>query len=1508
MFFRFRSWLRTLAATGAGHRWRPLRVPYQRKENAASSCSYFQPNLEPLERRLAPAVVTPFTVRYSINTTGDIAMIGNTLETASTVNNAGRTAADVTAAQNGVPGPNGNHVNNNDWNMAYVDVDNDPTTFDSSQSSLNLPAGATVLFAGLYWGSVTTTAAQAAARNTVKFSTPASSSYVSLTGTTVGGSTIGSADFTGTPQGTVYESFANVTALVQAAGSGTYTLANVQAALTNAQGNLPYMGSYAGWSLVVAFRAPGYTARNLTVFNGFAVQQSSDPALNIPISGFTAPTSGTVNAEVGVVAYEGDLGTTGDTMAVNGKQLSDAVTPANNFFNAGISSLGVPQTAKNPNYSNQMGFDAKIIQAPAGTIPNSATSATVTLTTSGDGYFPGVVTTAIDLYAPNLNPTKTVTDLNGANSLPGDTLHYVVNVTNSGQDAAGNVILTDPIPANTTYVPGTLRIVSGANTGTKTDAARDDQARFDSANNQVIFDLGAGATATTGGTLAIGASTSISFNVTINSNVAANTVVTNQATINYTGVTTAFAFTSLSTAAGFTVVNSIADLGLTKTVSNPTPNVGDSITFTVTATNNGPGPGSGITVNDLLPSGLQLTNAITSQGAYTGTTGLWTIGTLANGASAVLTIVATVVSAAAQTNTATLSHTDSVDQNPANNSASATETPMLADLSVTKTVDNAHPNVGDTVNFLITVAGSGPNPATNVQLTDLLPAGLMASPARTPSTGSYNSTSGVWTVGTIANGGSATLQLQAKVVSAAAETNTAAITHSDVFDPNTANNSASATVTPQQADLKISKTVSNANPNVGDNITFLVTLTDLGPDFATGVTVQDSLPAGLTFVSATPSQGTYNSVTGQWTVGVADPSTPRTLALVATVVSSTAQTNTATISGANQFDPVTSNNTASVTETPQQADLAVTKTVSNATPNVGDTISFTVTVKNNGPNSATDVQVNDLLPTGLVYIANTVSQGNYFSTTGIWTVGNVNNGAQATLTLTAQVVSPTAQTNTATATADQFDPNTGNNTASATETPQQADLAITKSVSDSSPNVGSNVTFTITVTNNGPNSANNVTVQELFGTGLAFVSAAPTQGTYDSTSGVWTVGTVSLTGAPTLLIVARVTSNVVVTNSASIKHSDQFDPVSDNNSASIAVKGSQADLAVTKTVDKSTAGVGEIVTFTVTVTNLNGSACKNVQVTDQLPAGLQYDSSSTTDGTYNNVTGIWALAGNLNNGQSETLTIQATMLTTTAQTNTATVTFSDRPDPNLGNNSGSATVNPATADLVLSKTVNDPNPNIGANITYSIRVTDSGPDTATNVTVQDLLPAGVTFVSSSASQGSYDPISGQWTVGTVSVGTPQTLQIVCTVTRLLPGPNTATISHSDQFDPVLANNTDSASITPLSADLALTKTVSDTHPNVGETVAFTVNLTNDGPANATNVSVTDLLPAGLTFVSAAPTQGSYAPATGVWTVGTLVSSRHGYPHPQCGCGGQFGRTHQHSDHQPLRPVRPEFSQ
>ena len=129
-------------------------------------------------------------------------------------------------------------------------------------------------------------------------------------------------------------------------------------------------------------------------------------------------------------------------------------------------------------------------------------------------------------------------------------------------------------------------------------------------------------------------------------------------------------------------------------------------------------------------------------------------------------------------------------------------------------------------------------------------------------------------------------------------------------DPVAGNNSASATVTGQAADIAITKTVSNATPNQNTNVTFTITATNNGPSNATGVQVTDLLPAGLTFVSATPSGATtYNSGTGVWNIGALANGANATLSIVATVTGTTAVTNTATKTAEDQPDPVAGNNT-----------------------------------------------------------------------------------------------------------------------------------------------------------------------------------------------------------------------------------------------------------------------------------------------------------------------------------------------------------------------------------------------------------------------------------------------------------------------------------------------------------------------------------------------------------------------------------------------------------------------
>ncbi|MEM4525867.1 MAG: DUF11 domain-containing protein, partial [Methanothermobacter sp.] len=276
----------------------------------------------------------------------------------------------------------------------------------------------------------------------------------------------------------------------------------------------------------------------------------------------------------------------------------------------------------------------------------------------------------------------------------------------------------------------------------------------------------------------------------------------------------------------------------------------------------------------------------------------------------------------------------------------------------------------------------------------------------------------------------------------------------------------------------------------------------------------------------------------------------------------------------------------------------------------------------------------------------------------------------------------------------------------------------------------------------------------------------------------WNLGTMAAGSSQTLEITAQIaTTNAILINTATITGT-VYDPYTGNNTADATVGvAPEADLGITKTVDNPTPRYGDTIKFTLNATNIGPNTAENVVVVDVLPTGLTYLNSNPT-GTWDAIarTITWNL-GTMAAGSSQTLEITAQIATTNAiLINTATITGTVY-DPYLANNTADATIwVPPAANLEIKKSVDNATPNYGESITFTIWVFNTGPDVALNTVVVDRLPAAMKYVSSSASVGSYDPMTGLWVIGDLPAGSSAVLRIVVKVMMVGVFENVATVS------------------------------------------------------------------------------------------------------------------------------------
>ena len=533
---------------------------------------------------------------------------------------------------------------------------------------------------------------------------------------------------------------------------------------------------------------------------------------------------------------------------------------------------------------------------------------------------------------------------------------------------------------------------------------------------------------------------------------------------------------------------------------------------------------------------------------------------------------------------------------------------------------------------------------------------------------------------------------------------------------------------PANFDLTLMKTDSPDPVVAGNNVTYTLTVTNNGPDPAAAVMLTDTLPTGVNFVSATPSNapaGTCMQAAGTVTcnLGTMSSGASITVTIVVTVTGAAVSpiNNSASVSATGTELTAADNSAmASTVVTGVDADLSLAKLDTPDPVNVGATLTYNLTVTNNGSANATNVVLTDTLPANVTFGMATPSQSSCSQAAGVVTcnLGTINNGAMATVAITVTPLAAaggTAVNNTASVSATENDPNLMNNSASAMTTVNAvAELSVTNTDAPDPVNAGSNVTYTVTVANAGPNNASNVMLSDTLPANSAFVSAMPSQGMCAApAAGVVTCNLGAIASGANANVMVVVTPGAAavpsITNTASASAAEVDTNAANNtNIAQMTAVTPVANLSVTKTDAPDPVNQGSNITYSIMISNAGPSPATGVVATDVVPANVTFVSATGSQGMCALAMGtVTCNVGTIASGGNATATVIMTATAVGMVSNTINVA-SAVADPNMANNSATATTTvnvPAAVDFSIGATPSIQNVARGGTATVTITLT-----------------------------------------------------------------------------------------------------------------------------------------------------------------------------------------------------------
>ncbi|MCC2496832.1 DUF11 domain-containing protein, partial [Bacillus cereus] len=1217
------------------------------------------------------------------------------------------------------------------------------------------------------------------------------------------------------------------------------------------------------------------------------------------------------------LTYTTILTNNGNTNATN-ITFTDLIPNGTTFITDSVTINGLTQIGLNPNTGITIGSIAPnssisiAFQVTATSTPVQnpiANSATASYTFIADPNAP--------IVSRNVTSNTVFTTINTANILSlkqvdksfsriGDTLTYTVVLTNNGNSSAQNVIFTDTVPSVTTFIANTFSINGVPQSGA------------DPSNGVNI------------GTITAGTTVTVSFQVTVTSLPTANPIV-NFSSTSYQLVSPPDAETSISNPVSTQINEAI--LSMTKNESVSFADIGQTAFYTTSITNVGNTDATNIVFTDALPSGLTFVpNTLTVDGVLQPNadpnTGVLLATLPPNEIYSIVfqVTVNNIPPSNPAPNTASTTYEFTVDPvNPPVSSAATSNTTLLqinnATIISTKTANLTFADVGNTITFTLNLPNTGNVTATDVTIIDILDSNLSFVPNSFTANGQTIPNADLSTgvnIGSINGGNTAIVTFQATVITLPTLnpiSNSASITYHYVVDPSqppitTSNQSNTTTTQINSAILTAQKNSNVSTVDIGQDITYTVTITNSGNVSATNVIFTDLIPDGTSFE---PNSFTLNGtsipnadiITG---VPIGDIAPNESVIVAFHIIANEIPpinpiTNQASVSFqhiVNPANPPVSKNIISnnVTTKIESAILNTIKIGDKTFATIGDTITYTTTITNTGNIPANNAIFSDPLPSWTQFVAGSVIvDGTPLPSASIINgvgINTINPNQTVTIIFQVQIVS-----NPTTFTPElqnlgfvNFQYNVGNvllaqpgnvETNVFVTSINTAILSAVKTANTAFANIGDTITYTVSIQNNGNTNATNVNFSDPVPTGTTFVenSFAVNGSTIpgaNPNNGV-NIGTVSAGSSLTVTFQVIVTSTPPsnpITNVASIQYAFIVDPASppvtgtiNSNSASTQINN--ATVTTVLQANRSIVSIGDVITYTATLTNTGNFPANSVLLINGVPEGALFVPNSVT---LNGISlpdaspTLGIPVGIIAPGDSATITFQFLASSIPPQgaiINQALTSYTyivDPSQPPVTATSSSNTVNTAVVDASLSviKSTDSLVQSTDGIITYTVVVQNNGNTTANTVTLTDLVPEGTAFIPNSVTINSVSVPGADPNVGiplnsiTPSEIVTVTFQVIVqSIPSVNPISNTARIDYTfiaDPTAPIISRTiTSNPAFTQISdATILSLKAVNAPQTTTGDILTYTITLENTGNIPATNLIFSDTIPQDTTFV------------------------------------------------------------